>query len=230
MATRCSRCRYFGTCLALLLAISACSSIHDSPESGTVSSVADLDALIYETTRGTAVDYTPLASPAEAREVADAIIRGTLIDIRPGTRIIEAGSAPDPRLNGVQMGSSYHVAYVVEVTEVLKSNDGVVVPTKIEVQVLANTRTSADQLARLNTRPEVIVALDLVTPSELGGALLKAEDGSSMDSTFFPYTDIFWLDDGTGPRAPYLDSFDELAPGWGDIGTLADLRNSLKAR
>ena len=221
-------CRLFGICLALLLAVLACSSNREGQSNGVVSSVADLNALIDTTTRGTAVDYTPLGSPTEAREVADAIIRGTLVDIRPGVRVVEAGSEPDPRLDGMQAGSSYYVSYVIKVIEVLSTNGGVVVPDRIEVQVLANTQASAAQLAKLNTRPEVIAALDLATSGELSGVSLKAGDGSSIDSTFFPYTDLFWLDDGTGPRAPYLSSFEELAPGWGDIDTLADLRNSLQ--
>ena len=228
MVVRRNRCHYFGVCFALLLTVSACSSNRDGYGHDVVSSVADLDALIDMTTRGTAVDYTPLEGPTEARKVADAIVRGTLVDIQPGARVVEAGSEPDPRLDGEQMGSSYYVAYVIQVIDILSAGDGVVVPDRIEVQVLANTRASAAQLARLNTRPEVIAALDLATSSELGGASLKAEDGSSMESTFFPYTDVFWLDDGTGPRAPYLSSFDELAPGWGEIDTLADLRKSLQ--
>lgn len=230
MTIRRNRYRHITIYLILLLIASACSSNRDGSSDGVISSVADLDALIDTTTRGTGVDYTPLESSAEAREVADAIVRGILVDIQPGARVIEAGSGPDPRLDGMQAGSSYYVAYVIQVTEVLSATDGVIVPDRIEVQVLANTRVSAAQLAKLNTRPEVIAALDLATSGELGGVLLKAGDGSSMESTFFPYTDVFWLDDGTGPRAPYLNSFEELAPNWGEIDTLADLRNSLLPR
>ena len=94
--------------------------------------------------------------------------------------------------------------------------------------MLANTRAAAADLAELNTRPEAIAALDTVTAPGNGEYSLQAQDGTAVETAYFAFTDLFWLDDGTGPRSPHLDSLEELAPGWGETTSLADLARTLR--
>ncbi len=219
MISRLTLFRCLWTCLVPALLMLGCGNDDDTSQS--------LAALIAATTHGTGVDYTPLDNPTNAINSADAIIGGILIDIRPGIRVSESGTT-DPRFNDNREVASYYVAYVIDVSERLSNKSTVTVPDEIEVQVLSDTQVSAAELARLNTRPEVIVALDMVSATDLDGISLKTESGSLVKSVFFPFTDMFWLDDGTGPKALYLDSLDELAPGWGSLSSLADLKNSLR--
>lgn len=218
--------------LALILAACGVSSADDASLEG------DLDALIAATVEGTGVDYEPLADPEDARRLADLIVVGSLVDIRSGVTLFPKNSPARPTepsaeddpdrsdLIPADSRSPYRVAYVVEVTEVLWRSESVPkVPDTIEVQVLASTKTTPAELALLNSGPRVVVALDLMADSDFGDddLSLRTADGEDVASAFFPYTDLFWLDEGHGAKSHYLQDLTDLAPGWGVVRSIHDL-------
>lgn len=214
---------------ALLLMLSACAE----PAADDFA----VARLLEESVRGTGVDFDPLVSPEDARRRSDLIVTGTLIDVVEGVQLAEPGSdvtgTPEARaadeLDGetelvpLESAGSQYVSYVIAVDRVLWPREASV-PATLEVQVLMNTSTTAAELAELNVRPGVLVALDAVETAEYEGQglVVARTNGEAAGSRlYFPFTDMFWFETRSGLMSHYVD-VDALSGAWGRPPTSID--------
>lgn len=187
---------------------------------------SEVAELLAATTYGSGVDFDPFDSPAEARIVSDVRVVGRLVDIVDGVQISEVNAKasdfvdPNHPLDGetslvpLEPDPFRHIAYVIEVEEVLGQAEGTSrIPATIEVQMFSGTAFEAAELAELNSKPRVVVALDEVTVSELaldGLAPSYERDRSLPSQYFFPYVDVIWFEGDQGLLSPYID--DQTSP------------------
>ena len=189
-------------------------------------------------THGTGVDYEPFATPAEARQTADLIVSGRVVDVVDGAELHEIDAepagiiTPDLPLDGeetlvpLEATPLHFIGLVLELDEVLSGSAEASTRT-ITVQVIGTTLTTPDDLAELGRDAQIIVGLDAISTSDLTESGLRQT--TPVDNLYFPYTDVIWLTSDRGLVS--LHAHAELMPeGWADaLRSPEALKDALRA-
>lgn len=139
-----------------------------------------------------------------------------------------------------------YVAFRVHVTEALHGNAdvGAVLDLNLFHYVgMLTVDEMANILESVGRPPRVVVGASWWTPAE-DWRVMHSADGAPVDQALFPHVDLFWIDGATwdpadetisqekpGPHSEafYLDGLHDMEPGWGELDTLDDLAETLRA-
>ena len=139
-----------------------------------------------------------------------------------------------------------YAAFRVHVTEVLHGDAdiGDVLDLNLFHHVgMPTVDEMADILESVGRSPRVVVGTNWWAP-DADWRVLHSADGAPVDQALFPHVDLFWIDGATwdpadetisqekpGPHSEafYLDGLHDMEPGWGELDTLDDLAETLRA-
>jgi hypothetical protein len=139
-----------------------------------------------------------------------------------------------------------YVAFRVRVTEGLHGDADVGDVLDLNLYHSVGMPTVDEMAALLESvgrPPRVVVGANWWTPTE-DWRVLHGADGAPVGQALFPHIDLFWIDGATwdpddettsqerpGPHSEafYLDGLHEMEPGWGELDTLDDLAEALRA-
>lgn len=192
-------------------------------DAGATRSAAPLTRLLAENMH---VDFTPLASPRDAVAKSDLVVRGTLAAVAPGV------TAVYPDADVTRRAAQSYATFVVDVTEVLSGDAGQVTDGQVFVRVRRSPVVSLDDLAGLNTRPEVVLVLDDVTadvPHPTARVVRPAAIPADAP-LFAAFTDGMWFQgDGDAAMHGVVAHADELAPAWRGVTTVDAFARAIAA-
>ncbi|GGP63676.1 hypothetical protein [Saccharothrix coeruleofusca] len=170
-------------------------------------------------------DYTPLASPRQAVEKSDLIVRGTVEEVFDGI----STSYPDKQRSARSAGS--YVTFRVSVDQVLSGPDAQIQGGAVYVQVAKAQSTPTEAVAKANPKPSAVLVLDDITdwkpaPDATVHRPARLPDGARL---YFAFTDGLWLQ-GAGDRAMVGTAAhrEDLAPDWGSPTGLDDLARAIE--
>jgi hypothetical protein len=206
------RFRQIAAAAALAMFLGGCAGAANSNRSADPDNVSkgSAAALAERAGAGLEVDYTPLASPADAVAKADLIVRGTLVKVTDG---IQVGGA------GRSVGQ--YATFVVKVDEVLagKAQAG----ATLYVAVLRSTSASPAELNKLNSSSRVALVLDDITSwSPYRGAKVVRPAGVPADAPLYmPYTDGVWMQGAADKQMHGIGAhLTDLSAAWGSAQTV----------
>jgi hypothetical protein len=171
--------------------------------------------------RGLHLDYTPLASPADAVAKGEVIVRGTLVEVREGITLKGAAA-------GRNASASYATA-VIKVDEVI---DGSAAAGGLLQVVLYKSSTVATaDLAKLNRQPRVVAVLeDITTWTPAPGVRVVRPAGMPTSGPLLmAFPDGLWLQ-GSADAAMvgiHADRAD-LGAAWGGARTVDEYAAALR--
>jgi hypothetical protein len=205
------------TAAAIVLAAVAFSpTAHSAPQS-----VQSFQAMLN---RGVDVDYTPLASPADAIAKGHLAVEGTLTGVVDGVSL----QFPSPALT--ERYANTYATLVVSVARVIDGNPADVRAGKVYVQVSKSKAVTVQQLAAANPNPRVVAVLDNIT-SWVPAPGVQVRRPSALPAAvplFAAYTDGLWLQ---GPADPAMYGLGaqpgELAAAWGKPTTVTQFATAL---
>jgi len=180
-------------------------------------------ALVAEAGRQWHVEFTPLASPADAVSRADLIVTGTVVDITAGITV----ERPDGDDGDVW------ATFEVRVDRVLASKTpspglGEVIHVAVGKSVTAST----DQLAALNPQARAVLVLVDRSDWEPGAGVTVTRPASipAAAPLFMPYTDGLWLQ---GPKDDRMHAVQteaaDLPPPWSAPTTVEQFADRITA-
>jgi hypothetical protein len=186
-----------------------------------------VSTLVTEAGRHWHVEYTPLASPADAVRRADLIVTGTLVDVTEGITV-ERPDGDD--------GDTW-ATFEVRVERVLAARTpvqkrGSPVGSVIHVAVGKSVAVTTDRLAALN--PQARAVLVLVDRSDWTAAAdVTVTRPAGIPATaplYMPYTDGMWLQ---GPKDNRMYAVQtepaDLLPAWSSPSTVEQFADRITA-
>jgi hypothetical protein len=151
------------------------------------------------------VDYTPLASPADAVETADLIVVGRIVKVSEGLRIATKGEQGAVAL--------WLATMTVSVDEIIAgTGDG---RAEITIQTFTDPGMDVETLARAVPDGPVLLVLDDLTDwRPFTDAVFEYPTGLTADTRMFmPFSDGMWFDTSDGLRGVAV-SATEIAQRW----------------
>jgi hypothetical protein len=170
-------------------------------------------------------DYDPLASPRQALDLSDLIVRGTVEEVFDGI------STTYPDKQSTERAEGSYVTFRVSVAEVLSGPADAVKDNTVYVQVSKSRTTSTGDLAKANPKARAVLILDDITgwkpaPNATVNRPDRIPDGVPL---YFAFTDGLWMqganDNAMASSAAHREDF---APAWGEPNTLDDLVTAIK--
>lgn len=165
-------------------------------------------------------DYDPLATPRQAVEISDLIVRGTIVEVFDGISITYPDSQQTAR------GQGEYVTLRVSVADVVSGASASVSDGQVFVQVPKSQSTSTADVAAANPNAEAVLILDDITDwtPVKGATVVRPAQMPATAPIFFGFSDGLWMQ-GSGDEAIVGVIVDrhELGPAWKGPRTLDDL-------
>lgn len=205
------------------LLLTACGTT-TNPDSSAPAS-GSTEAFAAQLGRDYHADYDPLASPRQAIDLSDLIVRGTVEEVFDGI----STTYPDKQSTERAQGS--YVTFRVSVAEILSGPSDVVKDQTVYVQVSKSRSTPTADLAKANPKAQAVLILDDITDWKPAPNATVNRPGRIPDSVplYFAFTDGLWMqgasDDAMVSSAAHREDF---APAWGKPNTLDDLVTAIK--
>ncbi|MFI6095202.1 hypothetical protein ACIA8G_06615 [Lentzea sp. NPDC051213] len=203
------------------LLLSACGTTQpaDAPQGGSAEAFAARLGADYH------ADYDPLASPRQALDLSDLIVRGTVEEVFDGI----STTYPDKMSTERAQGS--HVTFRVSVSEVLDGPADAVKDRTVYVQVSKSRTTSTGDLAKANPKAQAVLILDDISDWKPApnATVTRPDRIPGNVPLYFAFTDGLWMqganDNAMVNSAAHREDF---APAWGKPNTLDDLATAIK--
>lgn len=180
------------------------------------------------------VDYEPLAGPAEAVSVADAIVRGDVVRVSDGLTISlptkalvgERSENLDSDQNSNEVLFSY-VTVELRVSDVIVG-DGIEAGDVLHIQLDRSPITSVDELSEVAPLgPAVFILEDASGWVPLPNVDFERPATMPTDATIYiPYSDGTWFPTSGGIGGPFANG-ENLSASWGAPGSLDALSQIL---
>lgn len=184
------------------------------------------EALLTQLGQDYEADFQPLASPKQALEVSDLIVRGTVAEVHDGI------TTAYPDAERTQRGQGHYVTLQVTVTDVVSGPAAAVTDGQVYVQVAKSPSTPTSAIAGANTKADAVLILEDITtwkPSA-EATVTRPEKVPAAAPLFFAYPDGLWLQGSADAKmAGSATERDQLAPAWGAPATLNDLVGALRS-
>jgi len=170
-------------------------------------------------------DYDPLASPRQALDLSDLIVRGTVEEVFDGI----SSTYPDKQDTERTQGS--YVTFRVSVAEILSGPADAVKDRTVYVQISKSRTTATADLAKANPKAKAVLILDDITDWKPAPNATVTRPEQIPDSVplYFAFTDGLWMqgadDNAMVSSAAHREDF---APAWGKPNTLDDLVTAIK--
>lgn len=166
-------------------------------------------------------DFDPLATPRQAVDLSNLIIRGRVAEVVDGI----AFQYPDPDQTARERGT--FVTLRLTVVEVVSATSHApAIGSSVYVQVRKSPTVSTDEVARAATTANAVAMLQDITnwvPAE-GAELVRPAGIPATGPLYSAFSDGMWLQGQDDPRMIGLGSeLDELATAWGNPQTLEQL-------
>lgn len=196
------------------------------PAASSAQGTGSAAALAATLSKGYDADYDQLASPRQAIERSDLIVRGTVTEVFDGVSV----DYPDEQRTA--RGRGTFVTLRVSVAEVISgalppAGDG-----SVFVQVRKSPIVSTADVAAASANSPTVAILENITqwtPSE-GSSLARPARMPATAPIFFAYLDGLWLQDAADDAMTGVGADrDELGAEWENPRTLDDLAAKIKS-
>jgi hypothetical protein len=178
-------------------------------------------SLVSTLSRNYHADFDPLATPRQAVDLSNLIVRGRVAEVSDGI----AFQYPDPDQTARERGT--FVTLRLTVTEVVSATTHAPpVGSSVYVQVRKSPTVSTEEVVRAASTANAVAMLEDITnwvPAE-GAELVRPSGMPATGPFYFAFPDGLWLQGQDDPRMIGLGSeLDDLAAEWGNPQTLDQL-------
>lgn len=205
---------------ASMLVAGCGSAASDAPTGGSVEGFAAKLRQDYD------ADYEPLATPRQAVEQSDLIVRGTVEEVFDGI------SVTYPNAGETKRGQDKYVTLRVSVADVVSGADSSVSDGQVFVQVPKSQSVSTEDIAAVNPRADAVLILEDITDwtPVPGATVARPAEQPAKTPIFFAFSDGLWLQ-GSQDEAIVgtIAGVDDLGPAWQTPGTLDELVQVIKS-
>jgi hypothetical protein len=202
--------------LAVALALTACTQV-DENSSGLQSQESRATGQSFDgflaCMQQVAYDYEPADTPAHLARQADAVVTGTIVDMKPGQSY---APTPDDRANAT-------FVLEVKVDQVLAGDPEVVADGSVYVEM--PNPTSGERCLR-NPVPRAygVFFLDDRTSQSYSGTILHEGAGRPAGARITaPFVQGFLIEDARGKLVSVKDSLETMPPAWRDLDSVDEV-------
>jgi hypothetical protein len=199
---------------ASMLVAGCGSAASDAPTGGSVESFAAKLRQDYD------ADYEPLATPRQAVEQSDLIVRGTVEEVFDGIAITYPDAGESKR------GQGRYVTLRVSVADVVSGAGDSVRDGQVFVQVPKSRSVPTKDIAAANPKADAVLILEDITnwTPVPGATVARPAEQPAKTPIFFAFSDGLWLQDSqTEAPVGTIAEVDQLGPAWQTPGSLDEL-------